>query len=216
MKLSTVIDQVRNGDISGISSVPKTDKTLVTYINLGLISLYNRFQLRTEEAIITLQDGKTIYKLDGTDPDVTVNDQPMDPDDIVTINVVFDEVGMVPVNDNNDPSSVYTTTYNTLQIPTSQEGMYLSLIYKAGPKLITYVDDGNGNAVDTDIPLPLSLMEPLLMFIAYRSYLAVGDAGTPDADKYEMKYHNACTQSEALGLVPSDQYSRDVEDKGFI
>lgn len=216
MKLSLVIEQVRNGDTSGLSAKSLPDSTIVSYINLALIALYNRFQLRTEEAIVALETNRTLYKFDGTDPAVTVDGGAIPMDDIVSINEVFDEFGTIPINDNNEPSSVYSVSYDTLQVPIAETGMFLSVIYKATPQFITYTDDGNGNAVDVNIPLPLTLLEALLFYIAYRAYLSTGDAGTPDADKYEMKFTQACNKAHDQGLVMSDTYSINVEHRGYV
>ena len=61
MKLSTIISQARSGELKSLSSKDKTDEVIVNYINLALIALYSRFTLRTEEAIVALADGKTLY-----------------------------------------------------------------------------------------------------------------------------------------------------------
>lgn len=216
MKLSLVLDQLRSGDLSELSNVRLTDQRIISYINLALITFYNRYPLRTEEAIVAIETGKTVYKLDGTDPSVTVNGNPIDIDDVIIITQAFDEFGEIPINDENDPASIFTITYDTIQVPVAQTGMFLSLIYKAGPKaFVTFTDSGDGSAVDVNVPLPLALLEALLMFIAYRAFLSTGDAGTPSADKYEMKFKDACNKAETIGTVPSDSFAINIEKRGW-
>ncbi len=51
MKLLSIINQVRNGELSSLSAARKTDEKIVSYINTGLIALYNRFPLRLKRLL---------------------------------------------------------------------------------------------------------------------------------------------------------------------
>ena len=131
MKLSFLLEQARGGELAVFSDKDKTDKIIVSYINMALIALYNRFQLSTEEAIVTLRPdiAKTLYTLDATDPDVRVGGQPMPEDDFKSVVYVLDDGGReVPVNNEKDLMSIFTTSYNQIQVPLLSEQTYLSVI----------------------------------------------------------------------------------------
>ena len=70
MRLKTVITNARNRELKNLSPKDKTDEVIVSYINIALMELYSMFQLRTDELVLNLKTGKTIYTLDGTDIDV--------------------------------------------------------------------------------------------------------------------------------------------------
>jgi hypothetical protein len=215
MKLSTIISQARSGELKSLSSKDKTDEVIVNYINLALIALYSRFTLRTEEAVIALTDVKTLYRLDGMDEEVTVNGAPIEDDNVLKILSAFDERGEISINDENNPLSIYTPSYNTLQVPHPETGAYIAVIYKAGPNLITYVDDGSGNATEATVQLPMHLLEPLLHYVGYRAH----GSGTGDIDNesnsHLSRYVASCNNVESLGLIPTDSVDMDNSRKGF-
>ena len=215
MKLSTIISQARSGELKSLSSKDKTDEVIVNYINLALIALYSRFTLRTEEAIVALADGKTLYKLDGTDTAVTVEGAPIEDDNVLKILSAFDERGEIHINDESSSLSIYTPSYNTLQVPYPETGAYIAVIYKAGPNLITYIDDGSGNATESIVQLPMHLLEPLLHYVGYRAH----GSGTGDIDNesnsHLSRYVASCNNVEALGLIPTDSVDMDNSRKGF-
>jgi hypothetical protein len=215
MRLSTIISQARSGELKSLSSKDKTDEVIVNYINLALIALYSRFTLRTEEAIVALADGKTLYRLDGTDAAVTANGAAIEGDNVLKLLSAFDERGEIPINDENNSFSIYTPSYNTIQVPQAQTGAYIAVIYKAGPELITYVDDGSGNAAEATVQLPMHLLEPLLHYVGYRAH----GSGTGDIDNesnsHLSRYVASCNNVEALGLIPTDSVDMDNSRKGF-
>ena len=220
MKLSFVLEEARSGELSSLSAKDKTDRKIVTYINLALIALYGRFQLASEEAIITLRPdiAKTIYKMDSTDSDVRVAGQAMKDDEFMSIVAAFDESGtQLVVNNTNDPYSILTVSYNQVQVPLLATNGYISLIYRKNPDMITYVDDGNGNAVDANVPLPLQLLEALLHYVGYRAHGAVDGNINTEQNTHYMRFEAACKNAEALGVLTADDtVSASVNDKGFL
>ena len=91
MRLRSIINNARNRELRQLSSKDKTDEVLVGYINLAMLALYSRFQLRTEEIVLNLKSGKTVYKLDGTDPDVYKEGMLFEDNDVMAIIKAFDE-----------------------------------------------------------------------------------------------------------------------------
>ncbi len=221
MKLSMLLDQARTGELDAISKKDKTDRKVVSYINLALIALYGRFPLATQEAIITLRPDimKTVYTMDSSDSDVEIADGiPVPDDDFMTIISAYDEGGnKININDEGNDYSIYTVSYNQLQVPLLADNDYISIMYRRNPTLVQYVDDGNRNAVDVEVELPLQLIEPALHYVGYRAHGAVNGNVNAENNTHYTRYLMACEKVEALGLLTADDITEmAVTRKGFI
>lgn len=201
MKLSLVLSQLRNGGIRQLNEEDKSDEVVVSHINMALLKLYERFPLTMQEAIVTLQDNKILYTLDSTDPDVTVDGLPMVDDTFMSILNVFSEAGEVDVNNEYDDFSVFTPTYNTLQVPMATEGNCLSVLYKAAPEYIEFVDR---DSTDFNIKLPITLLEPLLHYTSYLAHSSITSGVDTESHSYYMKYEASCNKLEQKGVLSSD------------
>lgn len=217
MKLSTILRQAKSGELSNIAA-RNNDELIVDYINLGLIALYSRFLLKVEEALIELQDGKTLYHLDGTDGAlVTVNGDPLTDDSVVTILDAYDEGGRVPLNEIDDERSIFTPTYNSIQIPVTGDGAFVSAIYQAHPEEIVFEDAGEGVATEKIVQLPKQLLEPLLHYIGYRAHGSMDSSVQADAQTHYQKFLFSCNEAVKLGLVEVDNLStRPVTRGGWV
>lgn len=219
MKLSFILDQARNGELKSLSTKDKTDEVIVGYINLALVALYSRFQLKTEEAIITLETNpaRTVYTLDSTDTAVRVNGVPMPDNDVMSIIDAFDESGRhVAINDEKDPFSIYTVSYNQVQIPLVNEGTYISIIYRKNPTLVTYTETNNVTD-EKVVELPLQLLEPMLHYIGYRAHGAVDGKLNTENNTHYMRFEKSCERAQELGVLTADDVvGVNVTDKGFV
>lgn len=220
MKLSLVLAQARSGELDSLSKKDKTDEKVVGYINLALIALYSRFQLATEEAIIRLRPDlpKTIYTMNSTDADVTVNGLPMTDDEFMSVVAAYNEDGTaIKVNDEKSPYGIFTVSYNQLQIPLLDNNTFVSVIYRQNPTLVVPTYDGNGNASEADVPVPMQLLECLLHYVGYRAHGAVNGAINTEHNTHYMRYEAACKQAEQLGILTPDDVNHDsVEKKGYV
>lgn len=220
MKLSLIIEQARNGELAGLSKVDKTDEKIVGYINLALIALYNRFQLATEEAIITLRPdiAKTIYKLDGTDADVKVAGVAMSADSFMAIVAAYNEDGSeISVNDTTDPYSIHTVAYNQVQVPLVDNNAYVSIIYRKNPTLVTFVDVGQGTAQEANVDMPIQLLEPMLHYIGYRAHGSVDGSIQAETNTHYTRFVAACNQAEVMGIITADDVvNNSIYSKGFV
>lgn len=213
MKLSSVLKVARTTALRQLSEKDKTDEVIIGYINLAVEDMYKRFSFKLDEIIIALQDGKTIYSLDGTDADVTVNGNIIDPDTVLTVVEAFDENGEIGVNNDNDAYSIYTPGYDEIQVPLTANQSYISVIYKKAPVCVEYIDDGNGNAVDQNIPIPIGLRDALIKYIKWIAFESVDDL--PTEQKRESDYEKACAKARKDGVVPQDSWNRPISVKGF-
>lgn len=219
VNLSTIISMARGGELKALSTNDKTDSVIVDYVNLALIALYSRFQLSTGEAIITLRPDipKTIYTMSSTDTDVLVDGNPITDTEFMSVISVWNEDGTrAGLNDEKDPLSVYTVSYNQLQIPLLANNGYVSVIYRKNPELVVFEDDGNKRAIDKIVPIPLQLLEPMLHYIGYRAHGSVNGNISTENNTHYMRYEVACDRVAAQGILTADDVnSPSVQSKGF-
>lgn len=215
MTIQEAIDMAKRGKLKN-SNIVNNDDAILDTLNLGLIELYKRFPLRVDEAIITLRDGKTEYKMDGTDVDVSMPDNSQFMWIVAAYQEVTDEVEVnkvltvqIPVNEEENPLSIQTVAWNTIQIPTVNDGAYVSLIYTAAPDLLTASD------LTVALPLPPQMLEPLMEYMCYQANSTL-DAEV-DTDKYYQRFEASCSRIELRGMTTSDDLDMsDRQLKGFV
>lgn len=202
MTVQATIELAKSNKLKN-SSIVNDMPAILAALNLGLLELYKRFPLKVDEAIITLRNAKTEYKVDGTDADVSMPSNSQFMWIIAAYQEVKDEVDVnktltvqVPVNEEENPLSIQTVAWNTVQIPTVNEGAYISLIYAAAPDLMT-MDD-----MASTLPLPPQMLEPLLEYMCYQANGTL-DAEV-DTDKYYQRFEASCSRVEIRGMVTSD------------
>lgn len=216
MRLKRIIANARNRELKNLSPKDKTDEVIVNYINIALVELYSIFQLRTDELVLNLKTGKTVYKLDGTDPDVYKEGVLYRSNDFMTVVNAYDENGEISINNNNDSLSVFTVAYNKIQVPYATTGEHIALVYRTAPTEVVYVDDGTGNAEDAEVELPIHMMEALLSHIGYSAYSSIDADQEIETDKHMKRFDRACQRLESYGLVPQDALDLNIDRKGFM
>jgi len=193
MTIQDVIDDVANGELKQLAV--KTDvPAVLSYINLGLIELYKRFSLKTDEVVIPLSGSQTMYTM---------------PENFQSIIEVLNEAGdYYTINDEDDALSILTPTYNTIQVPNPEDGAAISVIYTALPDRVTSVDE--------TLPLPSSLLDALYNYIGYRGHGSVsGDLKTENNSHY-MRFEANCKKAKDLGVMTSDDVvNTKLVDRGF-
>ena len=215
MTIRQAIDLAKSGKLKN-SNIVNDDVAILGALNLGLIELYKRFPLRVDEAIITLRDAKTEYKLDGTDVDVSLPTGSrfmwvvaayQEVEDAIDKTKVTTE--QIPVNEEENPLSVQTVSWNTIQVPVTNSGAYISVIYAAAPDLLVAED------LDDMLPLPPQMVEPLLEYMCYQANSTL-DAEI-DTDKYYQRFEASCSRIEMRGMTTSDDLDMLGRDlKGFV
>ena len=215
MTIRQAIDLAKSGKLKN-SNIVNDDAAILGALNLGLIEMYKRFPLRVDEAIITLRDAKTEYKLDGTDVDVSLPTGSrfmwvvaayQEVEDAIDENKVTTE--QIPVNEEDNPLSVQTVSWDTIQVPVTNSGAYISVIYAAAPDLLVAGD------LDDALPLPPQMLEPLLEYMCYQANSTL-DAEI-DTDKYYQRFEASCSRIEMRGMTTSDDLDMLGRDlKGFV
>lgn len=212
MRLNEIIKLSKTTALRQVSAKDKTDEVIVGYINLALEDMYSRFTLKTDEIIISLQDGKTLYMLDGTDDDVTVGGEPIDIDSVLSLMEAFDESQSIPINDDNEELGIFTTGYDEIQVPLTAAYSYISIVYKQVPSEVLY-ETLEGETVDAVIPIPRGLKKALLAYIKYAAFESSSD--TQVSAMNMALYEKACDKALEDGVVLQDYYTRPVTQKGF-
>lgn len=214
MTVQNAIDLAASTKLKNIA-VAKDTAAVLGYLNLGITELYKRFPLRVDEAIVTLKDNKTEYKVDGTDADVSM---PADSQFMWLVSAYqevedtetteFDTV-LMPVNEEDNPMSLQTVAWNTVQIPLSITGAYVSLIYVAAPIYYTMGD------LTEQLPLPPQMIEPLLEYIAYQAKSSIGTI--QDTALAYQEFEASCSRVEMRGMITSDDLEMLGRNlKGFV
>lgn len=192
MTLQEIINIAKNSELNTLA-VKNNDAAIVGFVNLGLIELYSIFSLRTEEFIIELQDGVTIYDL---------------PSDYMYMVAAYEEVPYgsignsvpLPINEEENPFSVNTISYSQVQIPLSVKGNYISILYVPKPAKM------DASLLDEELPIPDQLVTCLLNFIAFKGHGAIKTDGQGEADVYYIRFKKSCDDVKALGvgITPDD------------
>lgn len=205
MTLQDAIDLAKAGELKQLS-VKDDDAAIIGFFNLGLIELYKRFKLKTEEYMIELQDNVTIYTM---------------PTDFMHIITAYDEVpeGVddmvvpIPVNMENDPFSINTVSYNQVQVPLTTNGAYISIIYAAKPSYLMVQD------LRSDLPIPDSLVEALLHYVGYRGHGSLDGSLQAENNSHYQRFEKSCKLADQLGVViASDSLDMTLrfKDRGFV
>lgn len=215
MTVNQVIDLAKNGELKNIA-VREDTIAVLGFLNLGLIELYKRFPLNTKEVIITLGSDGTI-----DDPYTMISDTIYEmPDDYMYILEAYQEVpahsnalvSTVSVNDEDDPLSINTVSWNRVQIPVTTTGSYISLIYAGAPTYLTITD------VDERLELPPQLLNALLQYIGYQGHASVNPNQQESNNTYYQRFEVACSQAETLGVITSDSMNMNtrLNQRGFL
>lgn len=197
MKLSEVFEQLAAGELSQIALGggelgtidPSNYTRVIAHINLGLTSLYTRFNLKEAEVIVPLVTGTLAYQIPA--------------DDLLKIERVYDAVGREwALNDEGNILACRTLSTQVLQVPAELLGVngFIRVAYRANhPRIVAeygYIDPEN-----TNLELPYSHMQALLYFVASRVHNPIGMSNEFHAgNSYYAKYEAECMRLEVENL----------------
>ena len=216
MKLSFILSQLKDSELSTSSSNFFTDEKLISMLNLALTDLYTIFKIDTREAIITLDTAniKTVYSFDGTDTNVKSEGQLIQVGSFMSFIESHNEDGSTSLfNDESDPFSLFTPEWNKIEVTLLNGRKYVSVIYKSNPTMYSI----NDIATDPDVNVPLFFLEPISLFIGWKVYNSINAKQQMDNNTYYMRYRASIDNIITRGLLPLDQnYTLNVQTKGFI
>lgn len=201
MKLQDIIDMARYSELSSVSIQDNTN-AIIAFVNMGLIELYSRFPVKTEEYIVALVDGQTIY------PTPTDFLYP-----IAVYSNITGELRETPMNDEDNPHSVFFPSWNSIEVPTVADHYQISIIYAAKPALLTTAD------LDTEVELPITLIDPLMHYVGYKGHLGVKSDGQSENNAHWRRFEESCKRALANGVSHTADAMRNINrltNKGFV
>jgi hypothetical protein len=247
MKLQDVFDQLTAGEFSQLSIAgeaagvinDKNYKTVLAHVNLGLTTLYRRFNLKEGRLTLALQPGQAQYQLSSAFAAANrrsrevlryIEDTAAAPfqDDIHKVERVLTEFGSdMPVNDAADEYSCMTPSLTMLVMPDkvvnqdSNTPFWLrinkaTVVYRANHPIIA-VPFGTFDPARAVLELPYSHLEALLYFVASRVNNPIGMSNEFHAgNNYAAKFEAACQALENAGIqVDRGTHNTRASLKGF-
>lgn len=204
MKVQEVVDTARYSELANVAIKDNT-AAILSFLNLGMIELYTRFPIKTEEHIIALQENTTMYEMPANFMYAlsAYGEVPEDAADLVRT---------VSINEEDDPYSIFFPDWNTVQIPAVANGSYISIIYVAKPATYTAED------LDVEIELPNTLVDALVSYIGYRAHMSVRGDAQSDNNAHWLRFDRSCKKARELGVafpVDSLKMSERINDRGF-
>jgi hypothetical protein len=233
MKLSTIFEDLENGELSQLSigggtigAIAEEDYAkVIGYVNVAMVELYKRFPIMESELIIDLYPTIMDYVLTydfaasnttGPEPIKYIQDTAENPfpDDVLQIMEVFDEdMGIIPLNDDNALNSVYTPTWNTLQVPEPVEGASFSILYRAYP---AEIPTSTTDLTAVDVHIPRQLSTALYAYIAYRAHLGMTERDNNKISASFSRFNAICNDVRFRGtLNRSDTTNNKLDINGW-
>lgn len=205
MTLQDIVDLAKHSEAAGTAIKDNTDVILL-FLNAGMTELYKRFPLNTEELIVSLVEGTTEYAL---------------PTDYMYYMSAFEEVAIngtmgiaeISINDESDDKSIFFPNHKIVQIPGSENGAFISIIYVTKPTSYTNTNLGD------DIDLPETLINCLLHYIGYKAHLGISGNGQSETNAHFVRFERSCDKARELGVahpVASLQTTSRLIDRGFV
>lgn len=210
-----VVQQLSNADPA---IVEQAEKHVLSYVNAAVTELYKRFTLRTEETVITLNEGQTIYTLSNANVFNAISNPSgyLDKFDGEFINIlaIFDEQGQeLSINKEADPLTVLTPNFNSIQVPNPIDNEQMYIIYGASPDRIVWTND----LTAIDIPIPVSMVEALLLYVGYKGHVSINGDIKEENNTHLMRFEASCAKIRELGLITDDGLVlHSVQSKGFV
>lgn len=235
MLVSELFRRLSFGELSNLSigsegsgqiseeGIPK----LIKYTNDGLLKLFSRFLLKESSIIVEQVSHITNYHLkrqfaesSGSNEKYRyIKDLPNSPfqGDVIKILSVVDSKGDPrPLNDVENPRSVYTPQPDTLQIPRPIACQALGVMYQA--RHVPLNSDGEG-ILNQDIDIPFFLENALQSYIASLVYSHMnGQENKANSQEHFLKYETDCLDCENKDLVNNTFHTsfQKLEHRGFV
>ena len=235
MKLKAIVEQLKYGELGRLNLGMNSKEGVSAYnypeiisaINLGLIDLYARFDLKSRYTFIKQENHITIYELDkkyaetnttSTETYKYIKDTVDNPftGAILKIQDVFNESGVkYTLNDDTDTNSLYTPTITSIQVPVPNSNNTLCVTYIAGPEELELTGE---NVLEQEIYLPVLLTKCLVLFVASRiiSNMPMLEAKSRSAEMYS-KYLASVMEAESFGVrIGDNTKSTKLECNGWV
>ncbi|MCH9665501.1 MAG: hypothetical protein K0U41_06590 [Gammaproteobacteria bacterium] len=239
-ELKNLVTTEEDGDTGVFSIRDKHKNGVIGHINSGLLDIFTKFELKLKEIIITTHPSVTTYQLASkyakSDPTPVfskyIDDTPNDlfKDDVLKIKEIYDDNGVrVPFNDANNDLSIFTLSYDTVQI-VRNNGVRYAIIYQAKhpelvytPRTVTTNDAGEETVVtETDgtqrIEMHPSLIEPLRVYVKAKVVGSRDGSDIASSVQILQTYNLMLQDLLNSGIIKLDLETGDnkLKDRGFV
>lgn len=193
MIVTDAINLLKNTELKQLAI--KDDKPgVIGLLNLGVLEIHKRFVLWEAEATLNMVTDVLTYKLDGIDPNVTID---LSDHDLLMIEEVYYEDGSeIPLNDENDTTSVATPKYHTIELVESTPPDVMYVIYRASPIFMK-------NEKET-INLPPQFLEALFFYVAFKAHGSIKTEGPSQSYAYYKQFERSLASIKENGLFAQD------------
>ena len=236
MLLSYVLDELINTELADLSigkpkwsKGPVNYKRLISSVYFAATDLHKRFLINQEEVLIETSENETMYVLKSefamsntastaAKYIIDSEDLPFNPN-IIKVQQAFNAFGeMLPINDLNNPWSLFTPKPNVIQLPyVSRNTAQFSVVCRTDERKPVFVNYGSVEGVELDIPV--TFLEPLILYAAGRIYSSRGatNEGINEGASFMARYEQSCARIERYGLTNRDSPSNlRLIQKGWV
>lgn len=238
MKLQEILDNLAYGELSqlfignsneNVPAIPMEQiPRILPSICLGLTELHKRFLLQEGTLNITRTPGRTSYLLNSrfalsndtsaeTDKYISDLDDPFT-DNLMKIEKITTDAGVrLVLNDVSDPDAVRVPGPTLFILPETVVANSLVVTYRADHPLIDRTA-ALASPESTDINLPVSHLEALLLYVASRMTTPLGLSGEfHDGNNYFARFEAACALLKDQGLeVEGDEPNHKLINNGWV
>ncbi|MEO5499009.1 MAG: hypothetical protein ABIR46_00750 [Candidatus Saccharimonadales bacterium] len=229
MNLNGMFRELALGELSNLALseggtiIAEKRPQIVNYINEGLLALYSKFVLKEIDMLIEMREALTNYHLlrryavsqysDENPPDrwnlPYIIDNVGEPfqEDVIKILSVYNSFGMkIPLNDIENPLSVFSPQSTVLQVPYPIAGQALSLEYQARHKILDHCN------CDEEIYLPDVLHSALRAHVASKVFMHMNtQENTAKGQEHMIIYDIICNDVVEKDLVNTSSSTTNVK-----
>lgn len=239
MNLNDLFRDLALNELSNLSMVDKSQPDtivssrrakIVSLANEGLLSLYSKFVLLEKDVLVEMREAKTNYHLlkryawsnyDRDNPPDRfdapyIMDTVMEPftEDVIKVLSVHNTFGQkMPLNDTENPMSVFSPQANTLQVPFPIAGQALSIEYQAKHPRLDECE------CDDPIDLPDVLWPALKAYIAGKVYMHMNtQENTAKGQEHMILFDVICNDVVEKDLVSTSVSNTNIklQKRGFV
>jgi hypothetical protein len=226
MKLVEILEALAGSELANLNCVvggavlEAKIPAIVTAINIGLVKLHTRFQLKKRLLSLKVTSDRLVYELDSSNAvSVNVGGYIQDVDDPFTDDLIQILTMTTTAGDNirfDGFNGVVLLNPKTFRFAKAPENDTYVIEYVARPAKVVYVAD-----TGIEVDLPDAYLPPLLAYIASRFYSPVGialDSNRSSLDvSYLQRYETECQLLENKGINTGNYLESDnFTQHGFI
>lgn len=226
MLLTEILDSLAGSELANLNCVvdgaivEAKIPAIVTAINLGLVKLHTRFQLKKRLLTLKVVSTRLVYSLVSANAvSVDVDGYILDADDPFTDDIIQILTMTSTAGENirfDGFNGVMLLSPKIFTFTEAPEDDTYVIEYVARPARVAYTND-----TDIEVDLPDAYLPPLLAYIASRFYSPVGialDTNRSSLDvSYLQRYETECQLLETKGINTGNYLESDnFTQHGFI